>query len=64
MGREKGQSMFFSPGLKLGRLPMSPYVVTVATDDACACHTTYIKGLYGGIQKVLLKCAGTPMEVS
>jgi len=42
---------------------MSLYVVTLATDGACVCHSTYTKGLYGGIQKVLHKCAGTPPKV-
>lgn len=37
-GREKGQSTF-SPGLQLGRLPIPPYVLTVATDDACVLVT-------------------------
>lgn len=63
MGWEKMQSIF-SPGLQLGRLPVSPYAVTVTTGEACACHTTYTKGLYNGIQKVLPKCAGTPTKVS
>lgn len=62
-GKGKVQSVF-PPRVHLGRSPVSLYVFTVATVDACTCHTTYTKSLYRGIHKVVPKCAGTPVKVT
>ncbi|RMC06749.1 hypothetical protein DUI87_16195 [Hirundo rustica rustica] len=40
---------------------MSQCVLTVATVDACACHTN-TKSPYGGIHKVVPECAGIPVK--